>query len=195
MKKILICGLMLFSLPSFAQYQQFRQMKAMGGVLTISPIVGLETVQKFYPNSRMETRGVYGFNMLYEFSYLAIEGEYTKSSDSETDWTTNTTYKDEEDKFRLGLRGTFKIDTYLNWYLRGGAQATNEKMTITNNTTSTSEQKDTTKIQPYIGTGLTLRLFRAISLTGSVTATYTPTDDPNLKDFEIEPVISFNVSI
>lgn len=186
--------LLLLAFTSTSAFAASRSMSAYGGTLTISPTVGFERVQKYYPTPHMSTRAVYGVNALYQFSVLGIEADYTHSQDDDYDVATDTKYKDSVDKLRAGLRGSFRAGNYLNWYLRGGAQATKTEITSTVQSTAVTNKKSTTKVNPYVGTGLTLRLLNAFSVSGDVVATYKPTDDPNLSDFEFQPTVSFNIN-
>lgn len=159
--------------------------------LSVTPIVGLERVQKFQPTPHMKTRGIFGLRAIFQLPVTAIEGEYTHAQDSSNDPVNNVSYKDSEDKIRLGLRGSFDLGSFMTSYLRGGAQARkNEQTRTANGATST---KDTvTKVQPYVGTGLELRIFTFFSLTADLLATFTPTDHPDLKDYELQPSLGIN---
>jgi hypothetical protein len=162
------------------------------GRLSITPIVGIERVQKYYPTTHMKTRTIFGARALYRFPISALEVEYTHAQDTDSQASTNSTFKDSEDKLRVGLRGGFNIGPFLSSYLRGGAQyRKNEHTTVVNNTTTTTDKS--TKVQPYVGTGLEIRIFTYVSATADILATYTPTDDPNLKDFELQPSVGINI--
>lgn len=165
-----------------------------GDNLTISPIIGVERVQKFEPTATMKTRTIFGARALYKLPVAAAEAEYTHGQDSSYDATTTTSYKDVADKVKLGLRGSFSMGSYLSSYLRGGAQAKQSKLTKTVDGAS-STTNTTTKVNPYVGTGLAIHLFQAFSLNADVTAVYTPTATPGLSDYEIQPSIGFSISI
>lgn len=160
--------------------------------LSITPIIGLERVQKFQPTPHMKTRGIFGVRALYKFPITALETEYTHAQDTSSDAATNTSYKDSEDKLRLGLRGSFTISNFMSSYLRGGAQyRKNEQTKTVSSTTSTTDT--TSKVQPYIGTGIDISLGRFLSVSADILATFTPTDDPNLKDYELQPSVGLNL--
>lgn len=160
--------------------------------LSITPIVGLERVQKFQPTTSMKTRALYGARIIYKFPISALETEYTHAQDTTDDATNNSSYKDVEDKVRVGLRGGFSVSKFLSSYLRGGAQY--RKNTTTKTTAGVSVVSQTrSKVQPYIGTGLDINLGRFLSFSADVVATYTPTNDPNLKDYELQPSVGLNL--
>ena len=162
------------------------------GRLTITPMVGLERVQKFQPTTSMKTRAVYGVTAVYKFPVTALEVEYTHAQDSSDDAATSTSYEDSEDKLRLGLRGSFNVGNFLGYYLRGGAQYRKNKYTKTvSGQASTTDSSS--KVQPYVGTGVELKVANFLSVTASVLATFTPTDDPNLKDYELQPAVGLNL--
>ena len=160
--------------------------------LSVTPIVGLERVQKFVPTPTMKTRVIYGLRVIYKFPISALETEYTHAQDTSENKNTNTTYKDVEDKLRLGLRGGFTINSFMSSYLRGGAQYRQNKSTRTV-LGNASTQETSSKVQPYVGTGLELSLGRFLSISADVLATYTPTTEPNLKDYELQPSLGFNL--
>lgn len=183
MKKLLLLAV-IFPFTSFAVDTKDR--------LSITPIVGLERVQKFQPTTSMKTRVIYGATVIYKFPISALEAEYTHAQDTNSDTVNSTEYKDSEDKLRLGLRGTFTMANFMSSYIRGGAQYRKNTTTKTVNTITTTE--DTlSKVQPYIGTGLSLNLGRFFSISANILATYTPTNDPNLKDYELQPSVGLNL--
>lgn len=170
---------------------QSRSFGGKGSNMIITPIVGFERVQKLEPSPHMKTRAVYGANFLYRLPITSLEVEYTRASDTSNDYVNTVAYKTEEDKIRAGLRGSFVAGQYLNWYLRGGAQGRKTKVTKTT-ATGESSGDSSSKVQPYAGTGFEFRLLQMLSLKADIIATYTPTDDPDLKDYEIQP--TFGIS-
>ena len=158
------------------------------GRLTITPLIGIENVQEFEPTSHMQTRYMYGVTTIYRFPILALETEFTHAQNINNDSSTNTSYKNSEDKVRLGMRGSTVLGQYIGTYLRGGAQfRKNSLTTTTNNTVQTSTSL--TKVQPYLGTGIDIKLLPIISIMADILVTYTPTTDPNLRSYELQPSI------
>lgn len=164
----------------------------MKGKFSLTPIVGLERVQKFEPTPHMKTRTIFGARAIYKFPISALEIEYTHAQDSDYSSTTNTSYKDVEDKLRLGLRGGFTLTNFMSSYLRGGAQYRKNEQTKTVGT-ATSTKNTSSKVQPYIGTGLSISVSQYFSLSADLLATFTPTDDANLKDYELQPSLGINL--
>jgi len=167
---------------------------AVGGKenLIITPIVGFEKVQRIEPTPSMKSRTVLGVNAVYKLPISAIEAEYTHGQDDSTALATNTTYKYVDDKLKVGLRGGFDLASFLNWYIRGGMQAKQSKVTRTVGTqTSTSETHTST--DPYVGTGLRISFMQYFSLNADITAVYTPSDNAALKDYELMPSLGFAV--
>lgn len=184
MKFSIIAFLILFSTYSFS---------AEGDNLSIKPIVGFERVQKLVPNPSMKTRFVYGVEALYSLPVGTAEAEITKAQDDSVDLSTtpNIRYKDEEVKGKIGLRGTM-ADGYFSMYLRGGAQIRQNQQTKTvdgQSSTSTS----TTKVQPYIGTGIGINVASYFSLDAGITVVYTPSNKSGLSDFEYSPTMGFGI--
>lgn len=160
--------------------------------LSITPIIGLERVQKFQPTSHMKTRAIIGVRAIYKFPITALEVEYTHAQDSSNDGVTNTSYKDSEDKLRVGLRGGFILGPFVSTYLRGGAQARKNEQSVTTSTMVTTKNTSS-KVQPYVGTGIDIRILPFFSVSADLLATFTPTDDPNLKDYELQPSVGLNI--
>jgi hypothetical protein len=162
--------------------------------LVITPIIGLERIQKLQPTVSMKTRTVFGARATYKLPITSAEAEYTHGQDSSYDAITTTTYKDVGDKIKLGLVGSASLGEYLTTFLRGGAQAGQTTLTKTVSGAS-SISTTTTKVNPYLGTGLSIHLMQVFSLTADVTAVYKPTSTPGLSDYEITPSLGFSLSI
>ena len=162
--------------------------------LSVTPIVGFERIQRTLPTPSMKTRTVVGARAIYRLPITSLEAEYTHGEDDATNSTTNTSYKFVDDKLRLGLRGDFNIASFLSWDLSGGLQAKQTKTTTTvSGSTSTSTTKTST--DPYVGTGVSLHLLNMFSLNADITAVYTPTDEPGLKDYELRPTLGFTIRL
>ena len=101
--------------------------------LVITPIVGVERVQKFEPAIQMKTRAVFGLRAVYKLPIASLEGEITRGQDTSSELTNNTSYKDVEDKAKIGLRGSFEMGQFFSSYIRGGAQGRQNVQTKTIN--------------------------------------------------------------
>jgi len=164
--------------------------------LVLTPIIGVERVQKFDPSPYMKSRMIFGILAVYNLPVISMESEYSHAQDTSADLTatTPTTYKDVEDKIKLGVRGNAKWDQYLTTYLRGGAQLRQNTHTKTiSNVSSVSTNQ--TKVQPYIGTGVAIHLMQYFSLNADITAVYAPSSNAALNDFEISPSIGFTLGL
>lgn len=160
--------------------------------LTLTPIIGFERIQKFQPTAHMKTRGIIGVGAVYKFPVVSAEAEFTHASDTSNDVTTNTSYKDEDDKIKLGLRGNADLGPYLSSYLRGGAQAKQSTQTRSVSGLASTTSK-TTKVNPYVGTGLAIHLMQYLSISADVTAVYVPSSDPALSDYELQPSLGLTI--
>lgn len=187
---LVVCTFLLSSLVSnHALAKSFSSSKAKG--ISITPIIGFERVQKFEPTPTMKTRMIYGARVLYPLPVTSLELEYTHGQDTSYSPETATSYKDQEDKVKLGLRGSTS-GRFVSAHLRGGAQARKNKQTKTVNGVTTTKSGDV-KVNPYLGTGLGLNFFNIFSLDSDVTVIYTPTKNPALKDYEIQPSVGITV--
>lgn len=160
--------------------------------LKITPIIGFERVQRFTPTPHMKTRGIFGLGAVYKLPVGAVEAEYTHGQDTSNDVATNTSYKESDDKVKLGLRGSAAIGPFLSTYLRGGAQAKKSETTATT-ASGTSSKSSVTKVNPYVGTGLGFHLLQFVTLNADVTAVYVPTSTPGLSDYEIQPSVGLTI--
>jgi hypothetical protein len=178
-------ALIIFSRTTFAA-------SGSGNNLSISPIIGFERVQKFVPTPTMKTRMIYGLQALYRLPITTAELEYTHGQDTSNSVPTGTSYKDAEDKVKIGLRGNAELGPYFSTYLRGGAQARQNKHTQTTNT-GTTTTATSSKVNPYVGTGIAVHFQQYLSLSADVTAVYVPTSDPALSPYEIQPSLGISV--
>jgi hypothetical protein len=162
--------------------------------LTISPIVGVERIQKLKPTPTMKSRTIFGVEAVYHLPIISFEAIYTHGQDSSYDAVTTTTYKDVDDKMKLGVRGSFGMGAFLSSYLKGGAQVKLSKQTRTVSGAASSTSSET-KVNPYVGTGLTISVLNTFAITADVTAVYVPTSTAGLSDYEIQPSLGFSISI
>ena len=184
MKILIISLFILLSKPVFSASSNEN--------LSISPIIGVERVQKFQPSVQMKTRAIFGLRAVYKLPIASAEAEITRGQDTSNDVTNATTYKDVEDKARLGLRGSFELGPFFSSYIRGGAQGRQNVQTKTVNNLTTTKTT-VSKVQPYVGLGLDIKIMQYFSLSADLTATHTPTDNPNLKDYELQPSLGMNI--
>lgn len=158
------------------------------------PIIGYEQVQELLPTPHMQSRLFYGARASYMLQLATVEVEYLIANDQTTDAATNIGYKNDEQKFRLGLLGSLYADNFLYWYVRGGVQGRQNKLTKTQAGVSTiTYAKFATN--PYIGTGAQVYVSSFFSLNADLTVTYVPTSDKSLKPYEIAPSLGFAIHI
>jgi hypothetical protein len=160
---------------------------------TVSPIVGVERVQKLLPAPHMKTRTIFGANVLFKLPIASAEAEYTHGQDTTSDPTAQTSFEDVSDKVKLGLRGEMTLGSFLSFHLRGGAQGSQNQITSSINGAIIKTEKSN-KVNPYAGTGLSIHLLQSFSLNADIVAVYKPTSAEGLSDYEISPSVglSFN---
>ena len=172
----------LFSLGVFAQK---------GGNLRISPIVGLERVQKLSPVAKTKTRTIVGVRALYGPPAFSLEAEVTRSEDSETLYEQDLTEKEESIAARLGVRSGFNIG-FFGWYLRLGGQARRSEYTTTQNDVTTT-RTPAVNVSPYAGTGFNLNLMGNFFANGGITVIFT--GKPKGSDRDYQTTFGFGVRI
>ncbi len=159
--------------------------------LKISPIVGLERIQKVAPVSKSKTRTIVGLNVLYGPSFLSAEAEVTRSDDSETLYEDDLTEKEESYAAKVGIRSSFNLSA-LSWFLRAGAQARKSKYTTTQSGVTT-EREPAVYVSPYAGTGFNFNLMGNLFANGGITVIFT--GRPKGSDREYQTTLGFGVRI
>ena len=169
---------------------------ALADSLVLTPIIGVERVQKFEPYPYMKSRMILGVLVVYNLPIVSFESEYSHAQDTSSDAMAAipTTYKDVEDKLKIGLRGNTSFSQYLSTYVRGGAQLRQNKhsKTITDVSSTTVTQS---KVQPYVGTGIGIHLLQYFSVNADLTAVYAPNSAAGLSDFELAPSFGFTLGL
>ena len=180
--KILILFLSLAFQSAFAQK---------GGNLRISPIVGLERVQKVSPVAKTKTRTIVGVRALYGPPAFSFEAEVTRSEDSETLYDQDLTESEESIAARLGVRSGFNMGP-LGWYLRAGGQARRSEYTTTQNGVTTT-RTPAVYVAPYAGTGFNFNLMGNFFANGGITVIFT--GKPKGSDRDYQTTFGFGVRI
>lgn len=177
MKKIIPVLIFMYSSISLSASSQLSG-------LSVSPIFGIERVQKIQPTPHTKERMTYGIRVLYGPSLFSFEAEATKADDSEV--YDDTEYKEESIAAKVGLRSSFNL-VILNWFFRAGGHARQKKITkivtdLTFNQTITKSEP-AIKVSPYAGTGFKINLPGGLFMTGGVTAIFTGEPKGSDKEF------------
>jgi hypothetical protein len=181
--KLLLAFLVLLAPSVFAQK---------GGYLRINPIIGLERVQKISPVAKTKTRTIVGTRVLYGPPAFSLEGELTRSEDSETVFDPNIIKETEESyAARVGLRSGFNLG-FLGWYLRAGGQARRSKITREVDGVTTT-RTPAVNIAPYAGTGFNLNFQGNFFANGGITVIFT--GKPKGSDRDYQTTFGFGVRI
>jgi hypothetical protein len=156
---------------------------------SIEPIVGYEFQKKDNP-ARTKAVFTYGARVIAGYKILSAEGEYTQGKSDEFFGDTGTRIEEKTEKARLGLRSTYSLGSFLDWFLRGGAegQRRNTRRTVGGVAT---ENDSPAKVFPYVGTGVSLFLARQLALNASVVATVKDLNDLGQTEYST----SFGLSI
>lgn len=157
----------------------------------LQPIVGLERIQKLSPVAKTKTRTIVGVRALFGPDRFTLEGEVTRSEDSETLYDRNLTEEEESIAAKLGVRSGFNIGP-LGWYLRAGGQARKSTYTTTENGVTTTREP-AIYVSPYAGTGFSFNLGGNLFANGGVTVIFT--GKPKGSDREYQTSLGFGVRI
>ena len=128
------------------------------GSLSVTPIVGYESTQKFYPTPHTHNTFYYGVGLTYGPQFFSLELQLIQANSTETFFGDPDGYERVEEeaiKASLGIRTNIPISSFLGFYLRGGFQAKKSDMTITQSGVTTSTT-GSVYFDPSFGTGLNL---------------------------------------
>ena len=96
MNKVICFFLMIFSLI-------FQPLHAAShgssSSISVTPLVGLERIQRLVPTASMKTRALLGVTVTYKLSIAMLEAQYTQGQDETTDSATQAVYKFEDKKY------------------------------------------------------------------------------------------------
>lgn len=158
--------------------------------IAVEPIVGYERVQKIFPTPHTSDRLMYGARARVGIPLLSLEAEYTRGSDTESFPADSLTTSDTDDKIKLGLRSSFRMNNFFSFQLRAGAQAKRNIHTDTNSGVTT-QIVGPIVYNPYGGLGLTSKIAKNLEITGSVTAVFN--DFPNMAMNDYQTALGLTV--
>jgi hypothetical protein len=160
----------------------------------IEPIYGLERTQKHFPKpSRYVTRSVFGVRGTYGYKLLSGEMEVNKAQDTEEFTEQDLKITDSAQRALFGVRSTFEMASFFDWFLRGGIRLTeNKRETIQNG--SVSNQTEAIQYDPYAGTGININLSHLFSLNAAATMVFTQSPTEATKgEYDVQYTFGFTV--
>ncbi|MBC7385435.1 MAG: hypothetical protein H7301_04620 [Cryobacterium sp.] len=157
---------------------------------SLEPIVGYEFQKKENPSRRVRVF-TYGGRIIAGYKILSAEGEYTLGNSNETFASSSTQIEEKRQTARIGLRSTYSLGSVIDWYLRGGAE--NQKRHTTTTVSGVITENDSpSKVYPYVGTGVSLKIGMQLSLNASVIATVKDTKDLNQNEYTTTLGVNLN---
>ncbi|MCO4795499.1 MAG: hypothetical protein KC493_17395 [Bacteriovoracaceae bacterium] len=171
--------LFLIMTPSLANAKSGK------GNLLVQPIVGIETVKKWDPTVRTVTRTVVGARAVYGPPLISAEAEVTRSQDDEYLFETDLKVEEETYAAKLGIRSSFRLVSMLRFYIRGGGQARQRKITETQAGVVTTKEP-AIRTSPYAGAGLSVNLM-GFFVNAGYTAIFT--GKPKGSDYETQTTL------
>ncbi|UYL09312.1 hypothetical protein B9G69_001840 [Bdellovibrio sp. SKB1291214] len=123
-----------------------------GSGYKVEPLYGIETVYRDYPTPHMQTRSMYGLRMSLGVDLLSLEAEYTKASDTEDYSTAPEKVKTDDERLKLGLSSTYRVD-FFHMTGRAGAQATKSVRETTSGGIVTKDERPI-QYNPYAGASI-----------------------------------------
>ena len=157
--------------------------------VSLEPLAGFETLYRPYPSPHTLTRTMYGARIIVGSELLSGEAEYTKGNDIENFLTAPEKIETKDDKYKLGLRSSYKLTDWLCSAVRLGGQAIQSTVTETNNGVPTTTTKPI-EYHPYLGAQLGAK-FGPITI--SVGATAVIRDTSNISNNDIQHTLSINL--
>lgn len=158
--------------------------------LSVEPLVGYERVQKVLPERGTKDRMFYGARVVAGFLILAAEAEYIRGEDTEE--SGGVTFKDTDDKAKLGLRSGLGLGRLFQLTGRGGVQAKKNRHEETEDgDTEVTVSKVT--YDPYAGASLRMALSRNLAVVGDVTAVFG--EFPDMSKNEYQTSLAFSIRL
>lgn len=149
---------------------------------TVEPLFGYETLFRPTPSPHTVTRTMYGVRLTIGSDLVSGEAEYTKGNDTENFLTAPEKIETQDDKYKLGLRSTYRMNEYLFASARLGGQATQSTVTTTTAGVPTVEKKPMV-YHPYLGAHIGLR-FGPFSVSAGATAVIRDTSEISNNDIQ-----------
>ncbi|WP_347357388.1 hypothetical protein [Bdellovibrio sp.] len=187
MRSSILLSLFVLLASSIAAARSFTLAKGSG--YSVEPLYGYETVYRSYPKGHLATRTMYGLRLTAGKDILSAEAEYTRASDTETYSTAPEKIYHQDDKYKLGVRSTYRFNNYFFSTGRLGAQATQGKEETTSGGVVTTKEKEL-KYDPYAGINLGIRL-GVFSLNAGTTMVFKDYSDMSKNEFQ--HTLSFGV--
>ena len=155
---------------------------AKGSGYTVEPLYGYETVYRTTPTPHLATRAMYGLRLTAGKDILSAEAEYSRATDTENYSVAPEKIYHQDEKYKLGIRSTYRFNTYFFSTGRIGAQAAQGKEEETSGGVVTTKTKDLT-YNPYAGIQLGIRL-GVFSLNAGTTMVFRDYSDLSKNDFQ-----------
>lgn len=187
MKIQIISVLAVILASSVASARQFTLVKGAG--YAVEPLYGYETIYRSSPTPHLATRAMYGVRLSAGVDLLSGEAEYTRASDTETYSGSPEKIYHEDERYKLGVRSTYRFNQYFYSSGRLGAQATKGFEESTSAGVVTRKDKDL-KYSPYAGAQLGVR-FGVFSVNLSATMVFQ--DYSDLSKNDVQHTLSFGV--
>ncbi|PIP94932.1 MAG: hypothetical protein COW00_14190 [Bdellovibrio sp. CG12_big_fil_rev_8_21_14_0_65_39_13] len=151
--------------------------------ISIEPLYGFETVQKFEPTAHTKNRAIYGIRAILGSGFLRGEAEVTQAKDTESFLDQDLKIEDTTNKAKAGLRFNFRMASLLTLYLRSGMQLKQSEITRTQAGVST-KRKTGFYSDPYAGGGLRVHFMTNFSLTADYTIIWSDYPVSNKKEYQ-----------
>ena len=136
------------------------------------PVIGYEQVTALLPTRHTKSRLFYGGIATIGVPLISGELEYLLATDTEKFSDPTLTIKDTVHRARLGLRSSFHLTPLLSLFARAGAQASRNKLQITDAGGNISTSSNAWKFAPYAGAGLKLRVSTKFALLADVVVVF-----------------------
>jgi hypothetical protein len=186
MRTVKIFAFVACLFPTFAHAADYR-----GITYTVEPIVGY-TYQRNADPVGTKLALTYGARVVAGYKILSGEAEYTIANTDSEFPTTPERIQIKTEEIRAGLRSTYSLGSFLDWFLRGGAevQRTHTKDTVAGVLTESDSPSD---VYPYVGTGVSIALGSTLDLNADVTATVKDLHD--MKQNEYRTTVGIQIAV
>ncbi len=151
-------------------------------VINVEPIVGYEQVQQVLPTPHRINRLIYGARATGGILLISAEAEYTHGVAQES--FPNFSQTDTGDQLKVGLRSGFSLGPLLTLSVRGGVQASQEKIDQTSNGVTTTTFQPVA-YNPYLGLAARAMLTSHLSASAGVVAIIPNINDMSQNEYQM----------
>ncbi len=150
---------------------------------SVEPIVGYDLQRKTDPQPHAKLVLTYGARVIAGYKIIAAEGEYTRGKSDEEYPLSSLRIEETSQEIKVGVRSSPEIYPGISLAVRGGAQLSEVHAKTTSNGTVTESDRPS-RVDPYVGAGLSANLGGIVALSAEGTMTVRDWNDITKSEFQ-----------